>query len=150
MYRIEYSIDKRKSWENNYINKNVFDFFIMNFEDFEKLQKLYKFFPSVRDKIFVDKKHNCLVAKLRERNNKQYDILFNKKWLFDELMITDSETIKEIMQNYSELQSLYKKYIDRKELLLQKFKQRLAKWSFKNIMSDYDYEDDEDEYEEDY
>lgn len=103
--------------------------FIIDFEDFEKLHKLYKF--KCKGDYFVDRKRNKAVTVVKKdllKPNK-YVIYFNQDWLFQEAYDTKSETVIKIMKKYPELSYLYKLLQDKIEESNKRFKKWIASYS---------------------
>lgn len=115
--------------------------FIINFEDFEELHKLYKFV--CKGSFFVDRKRNKAVTIVKKDllNPKKYIIYFNKDWLFQEAYDTKSETVIKIMKKYPELSYLYKLLQEKIEESNKRFKKWIASYSLSE-------EEEVEEYEE--
>lgn len=103
--------------------------FIIDFEDFEKLHKLYNFM--CKGDYFVDRKRNKTVTIVKKdllKPNK-YVIYFNQDWLFREAYDTKSETTIKIMKKYPELSYLYKLLQEKIEESNKRFKKWIASYS---------------------
>lgn len=103
--------------------------FIIDFEDFEDLHKLYKFV--CKESYFIDRKRNKTVTIVKKdllKPNK-YVIYFNQDWLFQEAYDTKSETIIKIMKKYPELSYLYKLLQEKIEESNKRFKKWIASYS---------------------
>lgn len=103
--------------------------FIIDFEDFEKLHKLYKFI--CKGDYFIDRKRNKAVTIVKKdllKPNK-YVIYFNQDWLFQEAYDTKSETTIKIMKKYPELSYLYKLLQEKIEESNKRFKKWIASYS---------------------
>ena len=103
--------------------------FIIEFEDFEKLHKLYKF--ECRGNYFIDRKRNKTVTIVKKDllKPKKYVIYFNQDWLFREAYDTKSETTIKIMKKYPELSYLYKLLQEKIEESNKRFKKWIASYS---------------------
>lgn len=103
--------------------------FIIDFEDFEKLHKLYKF--ECKGNYFVDRKRNKTVTIVKKDllNSNKYVIYFNQDWLFREAYDTKSETTIKIMKKYPELSYLYKLLQKKIEESNKRFKKWIASYS---------------------
>lgn len=111
------------------INPTIENKFIIDFEDFEKLHKLYKFI--CRGDYFIDRKRNKTVSIVKKDlliPNK-YVIYFNQDWLFREAYDTKGETVIKIMQKYPELSNLHKLLQEKFEESNKRFKRWIASYS---------------------
>lgn len=103
----------------NYVTKTIYGVetkiptrfdssFLINEDDFEYLNKLYKFIPNKEGKCWIDRKHNKTVAYL-DKNlfTHEYEIRFNKNWLAHESIITKASKLLDILRSYPENKVLY-------------------------------------------
>ncbi|MBR6515416.1 MAG: hypothetical protein IKT40_01025 [Bacilli bacterium] len=116
--------------------------FVINFEDYEKLHKLYKFKKPVTGKYFIDPKRNKTVAIVKKEliNPENYVIYFNRDWLYQEALATKSETVINIIKSYPELNYMYKEI----QKIFEERNKRFKKWieSYKLVE---DFNEDESE-----
>lgn len=87
---------------------------LTNQKEFLKLQKIYNFMPVSQDFSFIDKKWKMCVAKVIKNHiiGNDYDILFNKDWLRQELFRTNSETVLNFCKNNIQCTDLYQEFMN--------------------------------------
>ena len=120
--------------------------FVINYDDFEYLNKLYKFTPIKSELCFYDKKHQKTVAYL-DRNlfTKKKDIHFNKNWLAHECIITKDKKLLEILHKYPENYIIYKKVDEILAKIAEQDAKYIAKGDYNKKINDYFIEPDEED-----
>lgn len=120
--------------------------FVIDFDDFEYLNKLYKFTPIKPELCFYDKKHQKIVAYLDKNYfTHKKDIHFNKNWLAHECIITKDKKLLEILHKYPENIVIYKHVDEILAKIAEQDAKYIAKGDYNKRINDYFIEPDEED-----
>ena len=103
-----------KRWEEDVvrISTEIENSILISLEDFDKINKIYKFISFSKNYIFFDPKWHKTVAKITKNpilKNKD-DILISKDWIELELFRSGSHTLLDFCKNNIQCQDIYRKY----------------------------------------
>lgn len=118
-----------KRWEDEVvkISTEIENSILISLDEFDKINKIYKFVFIPKSYVFYDPKwHKTVARKSKNPILKNDDnILFSKDWIELELFRTGSHTLLDFCKNSIQCQDIYHKYKETKYKELMDFKASL-------------------------
>ena len=113
--------------ENITISTEIENSILISLEEFDKINKIYKFMRIPKSYIFYDPKWHKTVAIMSKNPIIKNDnnILFSKDWIELELFRTGSHTLLNFCKNCVQCQDIYRKYKETQYKEWKDFKSRL-------------------------
>lgn len=133
---------KRWGEEDVKISTEIENSILISLEEFEKINKIYKFVFIPKSYIFYDPKwHKTVARKSKNPILKNDDnILFSKDWIELELFRTGSHTLLNFCKNSVQCQDIYRKYKETKYKEWMDFKASLDRRRTRHELEETDTE----------
>lgn len=127
-------------WREEYIkiDTELDNSILISLEDFNKINKIYKFIFIPKNSIYYDTKWRKTVAKKTKDPilNDKDNILFNKDWIELELFRTGSHTLLNFCKNNVQCQDIYHKYKETEYKKWMDFKLSIDNWRLQNELEE--------------